>query len=253
MSSKCLEYESTAIERLEADCKLFAIRVTESATDKIELSWRDTTMRNLEVKQEGKTLKLIDHAAVGIYGTLALINLKKDDELLIKLPASFAGKAIFQTKSEGINLADLKFSGDLGIASNAGEIFLENVNASKIDIRANACKVNCYGLSVAQTLDISSKSGFIKCYIDGTEDEYTVFCNSERRRASSRPALRSDVRHVDYGAKEIQTTGDCALGFGPKKVCITSETGKIDFAFQNGVKTRKTAGRYQPRNSFKDW
>ena len=154
MGLEYVEYPVTEIERLEVNCKLFAIRVMGSATDKIELSWRDTTMRSLEVKQEGNTLKLIDHAAIGIYGTLALINLKKDDQLLIKLPESFTGKAIIQSRSESVHLSDLKFPGNFGVSSDAGEILLENVETAKIDIRGNLCKVNCYGVGVTETLDI---------------------------------------------------------------------------------------------------
>lgn len=53
MGLEYVEYPVTEIERLEVNCKLFAICVIGSATDRIELSWRDTTMRSLEVKQEG--------------------------------------------------------------------------------------------------------------------------------------------------------------------------------------------------------
>lgn len=248
MGLEYVEYPVTEIERLEVNCKLFAIRVMGSATDKIELSWRDTTMRSLKVKQEGNTLKLIDHAAIGIYGTLALINLKKDDQLLIKLPESFTGKAIIQSRSESVHLSDLKFPGNLGVSSDAGEILLENVGTAKIDIRGNLCKVNCYGVGVTETLDISSKIGQIQCYVDGTEEEYSVFCNMERKRHVA-AADHSDPRRP----RGIRTNVPEQLGHGPRKVCITTETGQIDFAFQNGVKTRKTAGRYRHGNSFQDW
>lgn len=248
MGLEYVEYPVTEIERLEVNCKLFAIRVMGSATDKIELSWRDTTMRSLEVKQEGNTLKLIDHAAIGIYGTLALINLKKDDQLLIKLPESFTGKAIIQSRSESVHLSDLKFPGNLGVSSDAGEILLENVETAKIDIRGNLCKVNCYGVGVTETLDISSKIGQIQCYVDGTEEEYSVFCNMERKRHVA-AADHSDPRRP----RGIRTNVPEQLGHGPRKVCITTETGQIDFAFQNGVKTRKNAGRYRHGNSFQDW
>ncbi|MFR0555687.1 DUF4097 family beta strand repeat-containing protein [Pseudoscardovia radai] len=248
MGLEYVEYPVAEIERVEVNCKLFAIRVMGSATDNIELSWRDTTMRSLEVKQEGNTLKLIDHAAIGIYGTLALINLKRDDQLLIKLPESFTGKAIIQSRSESVHLSDLKFPGNLGVSSDAGEILLENVETTKIDIRGNLCKVNCYGVGVAETMDISSKTGQIQCYVDGTEEEYSVFCNTERKRHVA-AANRSNPRHP----RGIWTNAPEQLGHGPRKVCITTETGQIDFAFQNGAKTRKTAGRYRHGNSFQDW
>ncbi|MFR0557962.1 hypothetical protein PSRA_0179 [Pseudoscardovia radai] len=248
MGLEYVEYPVTEIERVEVNCKLFAIRVMGSATDNIELSWRDTTMRSLEVKQEGNTLKLIDHAAIGIYGTLALINLKKDDQLLIKLPESFTGKAIIQSRSESVHLSDLKFPGSLGVSSDAGEILLENVETAKIDIRGNLCKVNCYGVGVTETMDISSKTGQIQCYVDGTEEEYSVFCNTERKRHVT-AVNRSNPRRPGG----IWTNAPERLGHGPRKVCITTETGQIDFAFQNGVKTRKTAGRYRHGNSFQDW
>ena len=249
MGLEYVEYPVTEIERLEVNCKLLAICVIGSATDRIELSWRDTTMRSLEVKQEGNTLKLIDHAAIGIYGTLALINLKKDNLLLIKLPKSFMGKAIIQSKSESVRLCDLEFPGSLGVSSDVGEILLENVKTTKIDIRGNLCKVNCYGVSVTEALDISSNAGRIQCYVDGTEEEYSVFCNTERKRHVAATADYSDPRR----SGGIRTNVPEQLGHGPRKVCITTVTGQIDFAFHNGVKTRKTVGRYRHRNSFPDW
>jgi hypothetical protein len=137
--------------------------------------------------------------------------------------------------------------------SNGGKILLENVDASKIDLRGNVCKVSCYGVTVAETLDISSKTGQIQCYVDGTEDDYTVFCHTERRHSSSAAALRAEARRNGQDPRTVQTSDAVPLGHGPRKVCITSETGQIDFAFQNGGTARRTAGRYQRGNSFQDW
>ena len=123
------------------------------------------------------------------------------------------------------------------------------METTKIDIRGNLCKVNCYGVGVTETLDISSKIGQIQCYVDGTEEEYSVFCNTECKRHVAATADHSDTCRP----RGIRANIPEQLGNGPRKVCITTETGQIDFAFQNGVKTRKTAGRYRHGNSFQDW
>ncbi|WKY45005.1 hypothetical protein Q5O14_02585 [Eubacteriaceae bacterium ES2] len=48
-----------------------------SLSDKVELSWSNTAMRTLDVKKEGQQLQIKDHASLGAYGTLALIDLKR--------------------------------------------------------------------------------------------------------------------------------------------------------------------------------
>ena len=107
MSLKTKTYPCAEIEKLDVNCTLYKIRVVESPSDMIEISWRDTAKRNLELKLEDRTLKLLDHAAISIYNTLALIDLKKDAQLLIKLPQNYTGKAIFQSKEEPVHLSSL--------------------------------------------------------------------------------------------------------------------------------------------------
>lgn len=231
MAKKCKEFKAEEIEKLEIKCKIFKICVVSSQSNKIEISWSDTTMRSLKIKQEGRKLAICDHAAIGIYGTLALINLKKDAQLLIKIPEQFSGKLILQNKNETIHLMDVSIRGDIGISSNAGEIILENVNANLMDIRGNHGKVECYAVDVSDVLDISSENGSIYCCINDMEENYMVHCDTQNHRCSC-----------------PKTGGD-----GPKKLRIVSKLGSISVEFQNGTLAEKTVSRYNRHGSFEDW
>ena len=231
MSLHSKSFPSVSITKLDVNCKIFKICVVESPNDNIEISWSNTTMRSLDLKTSGDTVTILDHAAVGIYGTLALINLKKDAQLLIKLPASYNGKLILQTKEETIHMSGITAPATIGISTNTGEILLENVCFQTLDIRGNAGKINCYSLDTTGSINISSKSGAINCGLMGTNSDYTISCTTKNPKCCP-----------------PETNGS-----GTKKVLLSSERGEIHYTFQNGVETQKPSCRYDRRNSFKEW
>lgn len=228
---KYMEYKASEIDKLEINCRIYNICVLNALSDKIEITWCDTIMRTLDIKPEGNQLNITDHAAIGIYGTLALIDLKKDSQLLIKVPTDFKGKLIFQTKEDKIRLTDVSILGNIGISSNSGEILLENVNANLIDIRVNHGNINCYAVNVSDLLDISSENGKIDCFINSPEENYTVFCQTKNRRCNY-----------------PETSGT-----GERKLRIVSKMSAINIQFQDGVIARKSSQRYNRHGSFKDW
>jgi hypothetical protein len=230
MSLKTKSYPHRSIAKLDVNCKIYNIRVVESPNDKIEISWSDTVMRSLEIREENDTVKILDHAAIGIYGTLALINLKKDAQLLIKLPSDYSGKAIFQTKEDKVHISDLTTDATIGISSNTGEILLENLCCRCLDVRGNLGKVNAYSLDTTGSVSISTKTGAILCSLLGNEDDYSVSCATNNRRSLS----------------------GCT-GNGDKKIQLNSERGEIRFAFQNEIEIMKPVNRYDRRNAFKEW
>lgn len=231
MELKLKEFRATEIKKLEINCKIFQICVTNSLSENIEISWRDTTLRTLKVKQDGDNLVITDKAMVTVYGTLALINLKKDSQLVVKIPNAFTGKIILQSNEEKIHLTDITSLGDIGISSNTGEVLLENVYANLIDVRGNHGKVECYSVAVDSMLDISTKDGQITCYIDGSKDDYSIFCNTKSHKCTC-PETNDE---------------------SPKKVRVVSQIGSISIDFQSGNLARKSTNRYDRHNSFKDW
>lgn len=231
MNFKQKSYSCDKIQKIEINCKIYKIRVVESTSENIEISWYDTVMRNLEVKLDESSLKILDHASIGIYGTLALIDLKKDKQLLIKIPKNYCGKAIFQSTEESITISDLNCNASIGISTSTGEILLENVCCDNLDIRGHMSKINCYSLDTKSSISISSKSGNINCNLKGSEDDYTVSCISKNRR----------------------NTLNNIKGNGPKNVSLSSEHGKIDVIFQNGFNLKNPSSKYSRKNSFQDW
>ena len=223
-------YPRTKISKIDVNCKIYKIRVVESPNENIEISWSDTVMRSLEIRQDGDQLFILDHASIGIYGTLALINLKKDCQLLIKLPPAYSGKAIFQSKEEPVHISDLSTRAAIGIAVNTGEILVEHVCCSHMDIRGNLGKINCYSLDATDTILISSKTGAIMCNLIGNKTEYTVSCTTNNRRCTS----------------------NGVSGNGSKKVVLCSEQGNIHYTFQDNIDSSRLSRRYDRHHSFKE-
>lgn len=231
MGLEMKSYPCDQISKIDANCKIFKIRVVESPNDNIEISWRNTTMRSLEIKESNGGLKITDHAAIGIYGALALINLKKDAQLLIKLPSHYNGKIILQTKEELIHVSNITADASVGISTSTGKILLENTSVRHIDIRGNAGKIETFSLDATESITITSKSGEILCGLLGSEEDYTISCMTKNRRC-----------------KQTGTTGS-----GTKKVSLNSEIAMIQFQYQNGLSISGTKNRYNRKDSFKDW
>lgn len=227
MRLKTVSYPQNGIYRMEVNCRLFRIRVVEATGDDIEFSWKDTTMRSLEIREESGKLTLQDHAAVGIYGTLALINLKAESQLLIKLPAGFAGKVSFQSKEENLHISNLHTDAVVGMATSTGEILLENVSCRRLDIRGYAGKVKCYSVDAAESIHISTRNGAVNCQLFGNEEDYKVSCST--------------------GYPRCECNG--VTGNGRKKVLLESERGRVQFSFLNGM----NIGRYDRDDAFRDW
>ncbi len=231
MNLKQKNYELNRVKKIEVNCRIFKIRIMESPSEQIEFTWRDSVMRTLEIKENNGTISVADRASIGIYGTLALIDLKKDAQFLIKIPKAYSGKIVLQTKEEMVHVTDVDFQGNLGISTNTGEILLENVAARLIDIRANIGKTNCYGIDASDAIYISSTRGNILCNLCGEESEYTVSCTTSNRRN--------------------RMTG--TYGDGKKNVQLNSEHGEIQYACLSGKAAMKPSSRYNRRHSFKEW
>ncbi len=231
MGLEMKSYPYNQISKIDANCKIFKIRVVESPNSNIEISWRNTAMRSLEIKESDGVLKIIDHAAIGIYGTLALINLKKDAQLLIKIPSNYSGKIVLQTKEESVHVSNITANASIGISTSTGKILLENTSVSQIDIRGNSGKIDVLSLDATEYITITSKNGEINCGLLGTEDDYTVSCATKNRRC-------------------VQTG---ITGSGSKKVSLSSDFAMIQFQFQNGMILPSSVNRYNRKDSFKDW
>lgn len=231
MSLKTQSFASIGIQKIDISCNIFKIRVVASPSDMIEISWKDTVMRSLEVKAEKGVLRILDHAAIGIYGTLALINLKKEAQLLVKLPASYAGKAVFQAKSESIHISDISSLATVGISTCTGEIILENTSFRQLDIRGNVGRVSCYSLDVRESAAITTKSGAILCNLLGNESDYSLSISTRNRRNNA----------------------NGIYGSGSKKVLLNSDHGEIRYSFQNNLAVNRFANRYNRNNPFGEW
>lgn len=231
MSVEMKSYPINQITKLDVNCKIFSIKVVKSSSFNIELSWSNTVMRSLEIQETENVLKITDHAAIGIYGTLALINLKKDAQLLIKIPSKYTGKIILQTREESIHVSNISADIEMGIATSTGKIIFENVCTRTIDIRGNSGKTEVSSIDAKETIVITSKNGEINCGLLGIADDYTVSCITKNRRCT-----------------QTGTTGS-----GRKKVLLKSEYAMIRFQFQNEVTLSAFSARYNRHGSFKDW
>ncbi|MDD3220357.1 MAG: DUF4097 family beta strand repeat-containing protein [Lachnospiraceae bacterium] len=231
MGTKFQKYNISDFQKISINCHIFNISIISSSNHDIELSWKDTVMRTLEIEKTEGILSITDRASVGIYGTLALINLKKDATLLVKIPSSFSGNLILQTKNDKLYVADINITGNIGVSSDSGEILLENICANTLDVRGNIGKINCYSVSVEHQLNISARTSSINCIINGIPDDYSVYCESQNHRSSYPQNLTT----------------------GPHKVSVINKTGIVRIQFQNNSTIKKQHSYYNRHDSFKDW
>ena len=233
MGTKYEKFNLEKIQKVRIDCKIFEIQISSFSGSDLELSWTDSATRTLKITQTDDELNITDKAAITVYGTLALINLKKNAKLVVRVPEDYDKIFIIQTQSTRIFLSNLKLSGKVGLASETGEILLENVEAEQIDIRGKNGKINCYAITANQEININSALGNIVCCINDEEDAYTVFCDTQRA---------NQLPNIPVGG-----------GKGDKKLRITSKQGQITVSFQPGVLSSEINGKQLKHDKFQDW
>lgn len=232
MGKKSKKFDLAQIQKIRVDCKIFEISIRSHPGAELEMSWVDTTTRTLKIAQTDGELSITDKAAITIYGPLELINLKKDAKLEIAVPEQYDRTLIVQTQSNKIVLSNLKIPGKVGLASETGEMVLENVEAAQIDIRGKNGKINCYGITAQREININSTLGNIVCCINDEEAAYTVFCDTQRSNGKKAPT---------------------AGGTGDKKLRILSKQGQVSLSFQPGVFPAGMGARRASRDKFQDW
>lgn len=238
-AQKKQSFSCAEISKIDANCDIFTIQVYESDNDNIEILWKDSKMRTLEIKRDKGVVTIQDRATIGFYGPLELIDLNAGADLVIRIPASYEGKAIFQCKGD-LTISNLNTKAAIGLATSTGEILLDRVSCGKMDIRGNSGKINCYSLDATSEISISTRNGDIMCSLLRSENDYSVSYATNNRHASSR-------------AKDSQRGSSGTAGNGSVSVLLTSERGTIDFAFQNGILVPMPSNNYDHNNAFEDW
>ncbi len=232
MGKKNEKISLAQIQKIRIDCKIFEIKISSYSGAELEMRWSDSSTRTLKIAQTDTELNITDKAAITIYGPLELINLKKNAQLEIHVPERYDQMLIVQSQSNKICLSDLKIPGKIGLASDTGEILLENVEAGQIDIRGKNGKINCYAITAEREININSTLGNIVCCINDEEAAYTVFCETQRTRRNSVPA---------------------GGGTGDKKLRILSKQGQVSVSFQPGVFPAGMQGNRARGDKFQDW
>ncbi len=238
-AQKTQSFSCAEISKIDVNCDIFTIQVYESDNDNIEILWKDSTTRTLEIKRDKGVVTIQDRAAIRAYGPLELIDLKAGADLVIKIPNSYEGKAIFQCKGD-LTISNLNTKAAIGLATNTGEILLDRVSCRKLDIRGNSGKINCYSLDATDEISISSQNGDIMCSLLRSENDYFVSYATNNRHASSR-------------AKDSQRGASGTAGNGSVSVLLTSERGTIDFSFQNSILVPMPSNNFDHNNAFEDW
>ncbi len=238
-AQKTQSFSSAEINKIDVNCDIFKIQVYESDNDNIEILWKDSKMRTLEIKMDKGVVTIQDRAAIGFYGPLELIDLKAGADLVIRIPTSYEGKAIFQCAGD-LTISHLNTKAALGLATDIGEILLDRVSCGKLDIRGNSRKINCYSLDATSEISISTQNGDIMCNLLRSEKDYSVSYATNNRHASSR-------------TKDSQRGSSGTAGNGSVSVLLTSERGTIDFSFQNGILVPMPSNNYDHSSVFEDW
>ena len=70
-------------------------------------------------------IEIFDYTAFKTICQEMIASLPLAVQFLIKIPKTYSGKIVLQTKEEIVHVTDVDFQGNLGISTNTGEILLE--------------------------------------------------------------------------------------------------------------------------------
>lgn len=104
-------YSSEAIKYIQLHTKVQQIRIVGSVSNDIRIFWSDTVLRKLKILQNDCTLTICDEALPALYGVLGLLELTRENELLLQIPMHYKGSLCIQTTSNKVYLTDCALIG----------------------------------------------------------------------------------------------------------------------------------------------
>jgi hypothetical protein len=202
-------YNSYSIRTIQINCKIFSITVIGSKDDNIRVSWENTQYRSLNIVPASDILRITDSAELTFYGMRALIELKRNKEVLIEIPIHYKGSLVIESAEEGINMDGVYTDGDIFVRSTAGFVRLYNIQGKHIDLVTGPGGIDAERLNVQNGIHLTSVNGNIYCSINDRIENYKMNCFTLHGRCNL-------PNYYGEGAKTVQarsTTGSVNITF----------------------------------------
>lgn len=198
-----------SITRITIKLSLSQITVVRGGTSDIVLRWTDTKRRTTSAVQTGQALQVSDKAPLTLYGVLGLIELKRDKELTLELPADYAGSLTLETKDEAIRLLGVEMAGDLSAKTTTGGVELSAVSAARLELTTQSGKLDLKGIASTKSISLTTISGIVHCTCTEPAENYLL-----------------DI-HSDHGDCDAPAMG----GKGPKLFRAHAQHGQMQIRF----------------------
>lgn len=178
-NQKVLTFQADEIKSLRICCKIFRIHVVGGQADEIVFRYTDTKRRKLEVKNVSGNIEVSDKAGVAIYGMFNLIELMKQNEMFVEIPAGFSGSLMLESSGETVALDDLDIKGDISVWTTASKIECRNISGRNIELTSNSGSVCATTVQPQNQLHMATTVGSIECSLCGDARDYQITCQSE--------------------------------------------------------------------------
>lgn len=186
MSSQSKSIPADSCHSINVESKIFQLQLTGCQGNDIHIRWQDTGVRKVEISEHSGRLDIKESDLVTIYGVLGLIELTRDNELIVEVPLSFAGDImIHATGGEHVKLDRIQTGGLLDLQTKTRMTILNVVKAASIRIEAkHSGGIHANNIQCEQDITLITAMGAIICGISEPMQNYSVSCFSKRGRCN---------------------------------------------------------------------
>lgn len=180
--NKVLTFPAWEIKSLKIDCKIFRIHVIHvmgSVSDEIVFRYINTGLRKLKIKNESGNMEVSDKAGVAIYEMFSLIELTRQNELIVEIPKGFSGLLTLEGSSETVMLDHLDVAGDVSVWTTASRIECRGISGRNIALSSNTGSVRAEKVQPQNRIYMATTVGAIECSLCGNAADYQLTCQSE--------------------------------------------------------------------------
>lgn len=130
-------FKPEEVRRLEINSRISRIHVTAGKGDEILAEWHNTTVRKTRASLKGDTLYISEDTIVAFYEVFGLIELGKNKDFYLYLPADYKGDVSICTSHEPVFLTGIHMMGKVKIRTGSGAIELHDIQARAWDIKSD--------------------------------------------------------------------------------------------------------------------
>lgn len=194
-----------SISNIVIEHDLYDLKIVESDTDKIKITYSDSSKKTLEIDEFGDTLNIKERNKRRVISFINVDGVFLNPETIIEIPRNSKIRYSIQSDDSNIELRSIK-SDSIEIESDNGDIILSRVEVSNANLISDNGDITFNDLNILKDLFIEIDNGDITGSLIGSANDYVFFI------------------HEDNGSVNIPTFN----GRGNKVIRIESDNGNID-------------------------